>query len=360
MQQGQKVRHDVVHAVGDEHLVAVELNLVLADFHLILDLREIEDTRQVEGIVHVQVNVEERVLPHRIEGAVELVIVLFLQLGGLAGPQGLDGIDDIVLFGIHIFSVFPLLLLAEDDRHGHKLAVFVQQFLDAALGGKFAFILIDKQGDAGSPVLFVALSHLVFGGTVATPTDGLRAILPGKGVDGDLLGDHKGGIEAQAEMADDAANLVLVFFEEFARAGEGNLVDVAIEFVFGHTDTVVNHLEGFGGLVQFNAHFQVVERKFEVARICQGLHLLLRIHGVGDQLAQENLVIRVEEFLDDRENIFGGHSNSTFVAFHIYFIFICLHHSVRPSPSVGQASKNLPAFVRTDRLISNVIPSRRN
>ena len=68
-------------------------------------------------------NVEERLLVARIEGTVELHIVLLLELGWLAGPERGDIVDDIVLVRIHIFSILPLLLLAEDHRNRHELAV---------------------------------------------------------------------------------------------------------------------------------------------------------------------------------------------------------------------------------------------
>ena len=68
MKKGQEVRHYVVHAVRDEHLVAIELYLVLLNLEGVLDFREIEYSGEVERIVHVEVDVEERLLGHRIEG----------------------------------------------------------------------------------------------------------------------------------------------------------------------------------------------------------------------------------------------------------------------------------------------------
>jgi hypothetical protein len=48
MQQRQEVGHDALHLIGDEYLIAIELNLVALQVDVALDLREIEDTRQVE------------------------------------------------------------------------------------------------------------------------------------------------------------------------------------------------------------------------------------------------------------------------------------------------------------------------
>ena len=79
VKQGEELRYDVLHVVCHEHLVAVELDLVLLDGHPFLDLREIEYARQVERIVHIQVDVEQRFVVHRVEGLVELHVVLLLQ-----------------------------------------------------------------------------------------------------------------------------------------------------------------------------------------------------------------------------------------------------------------------------------------
>ena len=80
---------------------------------------EIQDTGEVEGVVHVQMDVEQRFLQHRIELAVELHVVLLLQVGGLPVPDGVGIVDYLVLGGIHVLAVLPLLLLAEGDGHGH-------------------------------------------------------------------------------------------------------------------------------------------------------------------------------------------------------------------------------------------------
>ena len=80
MKQCQEVRDNVIHVVGHEHLVAIELNLVLLDRHSLLDLREIKDTRQMEREVHIQMNIEQRLLISRIQGLVEVHVVFLLEL----------------------------------------------------------------------------------------------------------------------------------------------------------------------------------------------------------------------------------------------------------------------------------------
>ena len=79
MEQGEKLWHDAFHLVGDKHLVAVELNLVALQFDVGLDAWEIENTREVEGVIHIEVNPEKGFVVHGVEGAVERLVVLVLE-----------------------------------------------------------------------------------------------------------------------------------------------------------------------------------------------------------------------------------------------------------------------------------------
>ncbi len=58
VQQHQKFRNDVFYLVGNKNLVAVQLDLVLLNLVALFDLREIKDAREVEGIVHIQMDPE--------------------------------------------------------------------------------------------------------------------------------------------------------------------------------------------------------------------------------------------------------------------------------------------------------------
>ena len=307
MQQGQEIRDDVIHVIRHEHLVAVQLDVVLFDGHPLFDLREIQHAREVERIIHVQMNVEERFFLHRVQLPVELHVVFFLQFRRGLGPNGFQGIDGLV---------------AENDRNGHELAILVQQALDAALLAIFFGILVQIQGDDCAAVFFVAGTHLVFRRTIAAPFHRLRAFLPAEGFDGYLLAHHKGRVEAQAKMSDDAANLVFVFLQKLAGRREGNLVDIFIDLFLRHTDTPIDNLKGLFLLVQLHVDINRTQLSLEVARSGQGLHFLRCIHRIGHQFTQENLVVGIQELLDHRENVLGGHANLSFV--HLCHICVAL------------------------------------
>ena len=79
MQQGKELWYDALYLVGYEYLVAVELNLITLQFDVRLDFGEVEDTRQIEGLIHVEVDPEERFIAHGIERTVEALVILILQ-----------------------------------------------------------------------------------------------------------------------------------------------------------------------------------------------------------------------------------------------------------------------------------------
>ena len=219
-------------------------------------------------------NVEERLLVARIEGTVELHIVLLLELGWLAGPERGDIVDDIVLVRIHIFSILPLLLLAEDHRNRHELAVLGEKSADSGLGGILCGVVIEPEGDDSTPVSLLTRLKLIFRAAVTAPSHCLGPLLPRQCLDGNLFGYHESGIETEAEMADDASDLVLVLLEEFTGGGECDLVDVPVHLLRCHADTVIDDFQCLIVLIQFDADGKFTEFALEVTACGEGLHLL--------------------------------------------------------------------------------------
>ncbi len=114
-------------------------------------------------------------------------------------------------------------------------------------------------------------------------------------------------------MADDVANLVLVLLQKLSGAGERNLVDVLVHLFFRHANSVIDNLEGLGFLVQLDGDFQLAQFLLVVTAGGQRFHFLRGVHGIGHQFAEENLVVRIQELLDNRENVLGSYSNLSFV-----------------------------------------------
>ena len=86
LHDGHELRHYTLHLVGDEHLIAIQLDAILLDVDVVVDLRKVEDTRQIEGIVHIQMNPEHRFPIHGAQFMIEVDVIFIGQVGRLACP----------------------------------------------------------------------------------------------------------------------------------------------------------------------------------------------------------------------------------------------------------------------------------
>ena len=168
------------------------------------------------------------------------------------------------------------------------------------------------QDDIRSALGFDGLLHRVLRITLAAPVNRLGVLLIRKREDLHFLADHEGGIETETEMADDSLCAVFVFVYKLLRTGERDLVDVFIHLLGGHSDTMVGNGQGLLGLINTYAHAKVAQITLHFTNGRQSLQFLRSIDGIGDQLTQEDLVIRIQKFLDDGEDIITRHPNITF------------------------------------------------
>ena len=114
-------------------------------------------------------------------------------------------------------------------------------------------------------------------------------------------------------MADDGVGGIFIFVQEVGNARESNLVDVFVNFLSGHSNTLV--ADGKGTLVGIETYTdgQVAQFSFEVALLFQGLQLLCGIDGIADHLAEEYLMIGIEKLFDDGENVLCRNPDVTFL-----------------------------------------------
>ena len=256
LEQQQKFRDDLLDVVGDKDLVAVELDLAGDDLQLVLLLREVEDALEVKRIVDVEVDPEQRLVKIHKDLVVKfLVLLVGAVLRGLQ-PQRMGVVDRarldnlllfgavLVLFGVALLVIDGALLVVrvEVDFVRHELAVLVQNLVDARLLQKFLLVLGDVHDDGGAVFGAVAVLNLVLLLAGRNPVNWLCALLVGEGLNLHRAGNHEGRIKSQAKVADDAGvalALLLVFFQKFLRAGEGDLGDVPLHLVLGHADAVI-------------------------------------------------------------------------------------------------------------------------
>ena len=170
--------NDVLDFVGDVYLVAIELNLIAMDVKVVLNLREIEYSGQVERIIDVEVDMEEGLLKLRwIEFVVELIVVLVGEVSGFACPGGINVVDDIVLVEFDLLAVLPVFLLAKCYLNGQELTILAQQVLDGSVLEILRELVVDMEDNVSSAVGFDGIFHLVFRCAFARPVNSFGIVL---------------------------------------------------------------------------------------------------------------------------------------------------------------------------------------
>ena len=335
VQQHQVFGHHALDAVGYKHLIAIQLYLVAVGVDGLAHLREIEYARQVEGIVDIQMYLEQRIFEvHRVQFVVELLVVLVGQRrrGLLPGRVGV--VDDarhllfdafralglVLAFANFLkfsLAVHPLALFAKTDGHRHKAAVFLQQLQNLLFLKEFLAVVGDVQNDVRAAFFALAFRHFERRAAVAAPVH-CRSVFPAFGLDFNLVGHHKRRIEAQSKVAYQVLLHVFILVQEVVGAAKGYLVDVLVDLLLGHSDAAVADYQLF--LVDFHLDGQVAQLALELAARRQGLQLLRGIYSIGNQFAKKNLVVRIEELFDDRENVLG--LNIQIAIHRISFLFL--------------------------------------
>ena len=241
-----------------------------------------------------------------IEGVVFLIghFALLLLPDGDHAVQGLQlGVGlplGLVVLGLGVrFRLLTALFALHLDGIAHIVAVFLHDGHDAVLIQEVVVVVglgvgLDVQDDLGTSSVLLGGGHLVAVHTGGLPLPGLvRAV--GLGDDSDLVGHHEGGVEADAELADDVDVLVLVVLLEVQGAGVGDGAQVLFQLRFGHADAVVLHRQDAVFLVagDQDAEIALVHAHGGVGQALI-IQLVDGVRGVGDQLPQENFLVGVD------------------------------------------------------------------
>ena len=169
MEQHHELWYYAFDLIGDEYLIAEELDLVAVEL-IILDLWEVEHTCEVEWEIDVEVNPEEWIRTHWVEVVIELQIVIVLEVGWLTCPEWSSLVDLVVLFGIHFLAVLPFGLLAEDYRDRQILAILLEQAFDGRfLRHVLLVVIVEIEDDVGTALALVAVVHSEVRITLAAP-----------------------------------------------------------------------------------------------------------------------------------------------------------------------------------------------
>ena len=192
-------------------------------------------------------------------------------------------------------------LLDQVDRHRHVAGLVLDDPLDAPLRRIALGVVHQMQRDAGAArrrLRQISLGHRVAALAVGRPEPGMGAARTARD-DIDLVRDHEGGIEADAELADQLGAFTglcrLDALHEGAGAGPGNRAERFDEIVAVHADAVVfqSQCVVVGVERQGDARTRIVGQKFRcsdrfVAQLFAG------IGGVGYQLPQEDILVGID------------------------------------------------------------------
>ena len=319
--------------VHDQDVGAVQREALLVVLAVQVERRARGDEQQgvvLEGALSVEAHLARRVLKVVERGLVELVVVLVRHVGAALFPNGRHGVDSLellvvlVLGGVILAGVLGLVLLAAlGDHHldgiAHVVAVALDEVLETPLGqvGVVALaglavlagdVLADGEDDVGAVAGALALLDGVALKAVGLPH--VRGILAKGAADhAHLRGDHERGVKAHAELADDVDVVALVLgvlLLELLAAGVGDGAQVLLEVLGRHANAVIGDGERAGVLVERDANRQVALVDLD-AGVGQALEVEL-VHGigrVGDQLAQEDLLVGVDGVDHQVEQLFA-------------------------------------------------------
>ncbi len=119
--------------------------------------------------------------------------------------------------------------------------------------------------------------------------------------------DHDGIVKVMSKLSDD----LLIAFElvirlECQRTGACDGTEVLFELLLGHADAVIRDGDGSCVLIQIDTDREVVlAHAYGIVRQGTEVQLVDRIRCIGDQLTQEDLLMRVDRVDHHVEQLFG-------------------------------------------------------
>ena len=310
--EAQILRQKLLGVVHDEDALDVELDsgLVFSLVEIERSLRrDIEERSVVETSFRLGVEPEERVFPIAGDRFVELLVVLVFQLAFGAAPESTGGIDLFrgPLLDRLLFRLVPLaLVIGKKDGERDVVGVLLHDLLQApAIGVLLAFLVEVKQhGGAGDGTLRGL--DVEAGLAIADPTPGL--VFTGLARNHlNLIRHHEGAVEAHAKLTDQIGifpGIAGELGEKILGAGAGDRAQVRDQILLIHADAGVGDGQCLVLLVELQIDARI-KGKALVSLIDerQVAELVQRIGGVGDELPEEDLRMRIERVDDQLQQL---------------------------------------------------------
>ena len=214
MKQSKEVWHDSFYLVCNEYLIAIQLNLVALQVDIVLDSWEVENTCEVEWIVYIEVNPEQWFILHRVEGAVETLVVFIFERTWSLCPQRFYVVYHVVFLCFYLLTILPFCLFAKGYRYRQELAIFVQQSFYASFFQELLAVVVDIKDYIRTSVCLLCLFEFKFRTTIAAPLHGCSTFFIALSNYFHLLANHESRVEAKAEVTDNRVRCILIFLEE--------------------------------------------------------------------------------------------------------------------------------------------------
>ena len=235
---------------------------------------------------------------------VKLVVLLLADLGLILQPDRFTRIEGLGFGFLDGLLLVLRIRLAAGHLHHHRVVDEIGVLLDDLAQLPFFEVLpgvfLEVKDDVGAATVLLALLQGVAAVGIGLPDHRLVGGSTGApGPDGDLIGDHEGRVETDPELADQFGIVLdlpaLQQLDELLGPRVGNGPEGLHRLIPGHADAVVAHRQGAGGRIGDQLDLPVaplgVDRgvgQRQVAGLVDG------VRGVGDQFAQEDLLVRVE------------------------------------------------------------------
>ena len=208
-----------------------------------------------------------------------------------------------------MLSVRHHITVVEVKRH--EGTVFLQYAADLAGIEDLLCFFGKRDRDRRTTRGSIRIRDLIIHPVIRFPGYSRSILLEGFCIDTDLIRHHECGIETETEMSDDAAGiraLFLILLNEVHRAGESDLIDVLIDFLFRHTDTIIGKLDRSRLTVIVDMELIIICIFFYCfAEIHKSLKLGDRVRAVTDKFSYENILIGIQPFPDDRKDVFRSY-----------------------------------------------------
>ena len=319
------IRQQILTLVHDQDTGCIQLQPLLEVLGVVVIRRLLRNEQQcvVRCAQSLGLGVDDMSRRHVVEELLGVELIVLLVLDVLLGllPERNHGVERLILVDRLVFRLIVLrcvLRLRLHDRmrkrHADRIADVVGVLLDqtaqlVALQELVVVLLLGGLLDGQDNLRAVVVLHR-FGDLKSVRTVGIPAVClllaACAGDDRDMGGDHERGVETDAELTDDVDILDgVVLLLELERSALRDDAEVVFQLVAGHADAVVLDGQCAGLLIRRKTDLIAALRCERGVGQRTEMALVHRVARVRDQLAQENLLVRVDRVNHHVQQTFG-------------------------------------------------------